>query len=147
MNERHFSPPVDCSHEHFTAEVVVLAGQEVLLLERTCEPYAGTWALPGGAWRPGEYLAQTAVRELYETTGIALVSSQLHFVGIFDQAGRDPRGPAVSTAFVVRFAGRPDVHVGDVRACAQWFEVAELPHLACDHDEIIRQALAQGGQA
>ena len=143
----HASPPYDCSHETFTAEIVVLAGREILLLERTCDPYTGQWALPGGSWQPGEALIQTAVCALYKTTGIALTTSQLHLVGIFDKAGRDPRGPAVSTAFLVRFAGRPDVHVGDAGACAAWFPLCELPQLAFDHAEIIRQALAQGGQA
>ena len=36
----------------------------VLLIERSAEPYAGCWALPGGELLPGESLQEAAVRKL-----------------------------------------------------------------------------------
>ncbi|PSQ05311.1 hypothetical protein BRC92_02490 [Halobacteriales archaeon QS_4_69_31] len=36
------------------------------------QPWADGWILPGGAWQPGETLAETAVREVGEETGVAV---------------------------------------------------------------------------
>ena len=58
-----------------TVDVVVLTvvGRDlhVVLIRRHGEPYAGSWALPGGFKRPDETLHDAAVRELGEEAGIA----------------------------------------------------------------------------
>ncbi|MGV9213841.1 NUDIX hydrolase [Micromonospora sp. RB23] len=54
----------------------------VLLIQRTDN---GLWALPGGAQDFGEYIAETAVRETREETGIEVEVTEI--VGIYS----DPR--------------------------------------------------------
>ena len=45
---------------------------KVLLIERGCEPYKGSWAFPGGFMRIDESAEQCAMRELVEETGLKL---------------------------------------------------------------------------
>lgn len=42
----------------------------VLLVQRGKEPQKGLWSLPGGRCEPGESLAQTVAREVWEETGL-----------------------------------------------------------------------------
>lgn len=49
---------------------VVLRAGQVLLVRRANPPDAGLWGLPGGKIEPGETLADAALRELFEETGI-----------------------------------------------------------------------------
>src|SRR6478752_7131712 len=42
----------------------------VLLIRRAAEPFAGSWALPGGLLGPDETLDQAAARKLVDETGV-----------------------------------------------------------------------------
>lgn len=52
------------------ASAAVLRGGRVLLAARGRPPLHGLWSLPGGLVEPGETLAEAALRELAEETGI-----------------------------------------------------------------------------
>jgi len=116
---------------------------QVLLIQRDLEPWAGSWALPGGFVRENEDLYEAAQRELAEETGIRDV--YLEQVGAVGQPGRDPRGHVVTVVYVALVAA--DRHqlkaAGDARA-AQWFDVhgaVGLPPLAFDHGDLLHLAL------
>ncbi len=52
--------------------VVVLRGDEVLLVQRVKAPYKGQWSIPGGKQRLGETVMQAVHRELLEETGVKI---------------------------------------------------------------------------
>ncbi|ODT89556.1 NUDIX domain-containing protein [Phenylobacterium sp. SCN 70-31] len=116
----------------------------VLLIERGGEPFLGAWALPGGFVQPEEDLDACARRELQEETGVES-DVLLHFAN-FSAPCRDPRERVISVAYLalmpsdeLRVEGSSDA------AQAQWFPIGDLPPLAFDHEEILRQALANLG--
>src|SRR5436305_12794703 len=49
---------------------VVLRGEEALIVQRAQQPNAGRWGFPGGVLELGETVAEGAMRELFEETGI-----------------------------------------------------------------------------
>lgn len=63
------------------------ANVRVLLVQRGREPLAGYWTLPGGKVELGETLKATAVRELFEETGVRLVEDALRPLGWYEVIG------------------------------------------------------------
>jgi len=124
---------------------------QVLLVERKLPPYKGRWALPGGFIRMNEPLEAAVVRELAEETGIKDVSFLIQ-LGAYGGLGRDPRGLAISVAFIGIIPGgaRPP-KAGSDAAVAVWLPVEELPeHMAFDHATMLGDALrrlAAGGRS
>lgn len=114
-----------------TADIVVVAHDDdttesgrsyLLMIKRGGHPYIGCWALPGGFAEEGEYIEESAARELVEETGVEGLT--LKPVGLFTKPGRDPRGWTVSQVY------RADVKLadckpiaGDDAADAAWFEI------------------------
>jgi 8-oxo-dGTP diphosphatase len=115
--------------------------REILLIRRGQEPFSGAWALPGGFVEPFERPEDAARRELAEETGLRL-HAPFTLVGVYGEAGRDPRGWTVSAAYAVLLEhDAPPVMSGDDAEEARWFPVDALPALAFDHDRIVADAL------
>ena len=127
-----------------TVDIVLIKdgykGPEILLIQRNHPPFAGHWALPGGFVDENEPLEAAARRELFEETGLAPVALQQ--LGAFGDPGRDPRGWTVSVAFWARIIDDVTPRAGDDAADACWWPLSDLPPLAFDHADIVRQARA-----
>lgn len=131
-----------------TADCVVFSFDgndlKVLLIERRLEPFKGKWAFPGGFMRMDETIEECAKRELQEETG--LVKARLEQFHVFSDVNRDPRvdgfGQLVRVVTVAFFAlvKQSEVKGGDDAKNAQWFSIKDIPHLAFDHDYILRLA-------
>jgi 8-oxo-dGTP diphosphatase len=121
------------------ADCIVIAGaegrMELLLILRKNEPYAGTWALPGGFVDMDEDLEDSAKRELCEETGIVL--DKMDQFAAYGKPGRDPRGRNISVVYYQFLSGVPEIKAGDDAAEAKWFPLADLPVLAFDHKRIV----------
>jgi 8-oxo-dGTP diphosphatase len=125
-----------------TVDVVIAtreARPRVLLIRRKKDPFAGSWALPGGFVDENERLADAARRELAEETGVTAADlEQLYTAG---DPGRDPRGWVVSVAYLAQVdpAAVKPVAADDASEVG-WFPLDELPPLAFDHGMLLARA-------
>ena len=113
---------------------------KVLLVERANDPFKGRLALPGGFVEEGEGLADAALRELREATGLGDV--YLEQLYTFGDPGRDPRGRVVSVAYyALTSAPAHVVKAGSDAARAHWSIPPAAGRLAFDHARILEVAL------
>ena len=63
-------------------------------------------------------------------------------IGAYSKVNRDPRGRTVTVAYLVMIDVPVEVRGQDDAAQAKWFPISELPPLAFDHDDIMRDAMA-----
>lgn len=112
---------------------------EVLLVKRKNDPFKGRWALPGGFLEDEEPLETGAQRELEEETG--LKAGHLEQIRAYGKPDRDPRGRTVSVGFWGEVKSKSAVKGKDDAAVAEWFNINDVPDLAFDHDEVLRDAL------
>jgi len=142
-------PPPYC-YEHprpaVTVDLVAFTTIEgtihVLLIRRKHEPFAGSWALPGGFLEIDEPVESAARRELLEETGLEL-AGPLEPIGCFTRPGRDPRGRTITLAFATALPPGPHPVAGrDDAAEAAWIPLDQPLELAFDHAEILDSARA-----
>lgn len=69
---------------------VVVRGEEALIVQRAQQPNAGRWGFPGGVLELGETVAEGAMRELFEETGIAADAAGV--LNVHDAVSRDDDG-------------------------------------------------------
>ena len=72
------------------ASVAVMRGDRVLLAARAKPPLDHIWSLPGGLVEPGETIAEAALRELMEETGVE--AEIIGLVRPIEFIDRDPDG-------------------------------------------------------
>lgn len=109
---------------------------EVLLIQRLNEPFQNKWAFPGGFVDKGEDLEPAAKRELLEETSISI--KNLSQFKTYGKPGRDPRGDTVSVVFYAEVDENVIAQAADDAKDVRWFPLDELPELAFDHAEILR---------
>ncbi len=126
-----------------TADCIVITNEplpKVLLIQRGADPFKGAWAFPGGFMNMDETTEQCAIRELEEETGLKV--TKLHQIGAYSKVDRDPRGRTITVAYLA-MVDSPKVVIGqDDAAKADWFPITDIPHLAFDHYDIIKDAVA-----
>jgi 8-oxo-dGTP pyrophosphatase MutT (NUDIX family) len=113
------------------AQVLVTDEQGRVLLQRRAD--SGNWSAPGGVMDIGETLAQTAVREVKEETGLDIEVTGL--LGIYT----DPRhvieytsNGEVRQEFVVAFTGRVTggaLEMSNESTELRWVDLDEAPGL------------------
>ena len=102
---------------HIGTSVFISYNGELLLEHRKD---SDTWAVVGGGLHTDETLAECAVREVYEETGIKLNVSDLLFYKIYD----DPS----------RIASYPDGNVLRVITAVYHLKLEKLPVLTCSDE-------------
>ena len=141
-------------HPAVTADCVIFGydGKElkVLLIKRGKEKeasataYEGEWALPGGFMEVenDKSIAHTASRELKEETGLKISYKEFKEVGSFSDIKRDPRERVITIAHyaLVKLA---EVEANTDAEKAEWYAWKDIPHLAFDHDKILRIAFSR----
>jgi 8-oxo-dGTP diphosphatase len=111
----------------------------VLLIQRTQDPFAGSWALPGGYSARGETTADAMKRILAAKAGVAEAHlTHMEQFQVFDSIARDPRGHAVSIAYLG--LGREIDPAQGSTQHPTFYPLSDLPKLAFDHAEVIQRA-------
>lgn len=113
---------------------------QVLLIERGLEPYKGCWAFPGGFLNIDESAADGAIRELEEETG--LTGAYMEQFHTYSTPDRDPRERVITIAHYA-LVRTIDVRPGDDASKACWFSLDDVPPLAFDHAQILKDALTR----
>lgn len=130
-------------HMFVTVDIVVTRKYEgeiqILLIQRKNEPFQNYWALPGGFVDKNEHIEAAAKRELLEETNIQLF--QVKQIGAFGDPNRDPRHHTLSVAYYGEVDALAEANAQDDAKSVQWFSLNELPALAFDHNDIIREAI------
>ena len=110
-----------------------------LLVKRGHQPAQGLWSLPGGSVEDGESLAQAAVREVKEETGLDIATGdEVWLIHVELAHGRHYD----VHAYAATVTGG-ELRAGDDAADAKWCTVSDLsnldltPHL---HDFLVNYA-------
>ncbi|NLK26622.1 MAG: NUDIX domain-containing protein [Euryarchaeota archaeon] len=127
----------------FSADGIVIRDDQVLLVRRGKEPFAGRYALPGGFMELGESAEECVVREVEEETGLR--AEVLDLIGAYTRPDRDPRGHICTLAYRLTVRGG-SVRAGDDASEAAFFPLSALPELAFDHRRILEDALRRCGR-
>ena len=114
---------------------------KIFVIKRKNDPFKDCWALPGGFVDENEDLEVAALRELEEETTIKL--EKLSQLGAYGKPFRDPRSHVVSIAYFANVDKNIIAKAADDAKEAKWFTVTNLPELAFDHAEIIKDAIAK----
>ena len=69
---------------------VVMRGERALVVRRANPPMPGRWGFPGGVLELGETVAQGAMRELFEETGVE--AEAVETLTVVDTIDRDKEG-------------------------------------------------------
>ena len=112
----------------------------VLLIRRGNPPFKGDHALPGGFVEIGETVEDACRREVLEEVGIEV--GELRLIGVYSDPDRDPRGHAVSVAFVALLSRASIPRAGSDAAGAEWVEDWRNLTLAFDHAQVLVDAEA-----
>lgn len=83
-----------------TADCIVHDDENVLLIQRAYGTYgAGLYAIPGGYVEENESIKKSAVRELFEETGIKIHENTISYLGYEDCPWRSLRGRIITHVF------------------------------------------------
>jgi ADP-ribose pyrophosphatase YjhB (NUDIX family) len=133
-------PPQPLSHAVLAAVLQVRDDRlQALLWQRALDPYAGAWALPGGALDPAVALEESIRRHLAEKVDVREVS-HLEQLETWSDPGRDPLRRELATGYLGLVPAGVDPHVP---ADTAWHPVDRLPALAFDHETILQSAVAR----
>jgi 8-oxo-dGTP diphosphatase len=108
----------------------------LVFVERKNPPHG--YALPGGFVDEGEWIADAAVREAKEETGLDVELVELFHV--YSNPARDPRLHTVSTVFIARAHGLP-VAGDDAARCIECAPRLLDAPLVFDHAQIVADYL------
>ena len=137
-----WSSPERPAFPHHALAVVLQvrdARLHAMLWQRAAEPFAGTWALPGGPLLADETLGSSVARQLAAKVEVRQLA-HLEQLETRSDPGRDPRGRTVATAYLGLVPADLDPPLPEDTV---WQPVEALPPTAFDHGSIVESALGR----
>lgn len=130
-------------HVFSTVDVVLLTlidGKvHVALVKRDKEPFAGSYALPGGfVHAETDPDSRGAARRVLSAKA-GITAPYLEQLYTFSGPDRDPRGWSFSVTYYALVS--PDFIKARANAAIELFDVGALPELAFDHNKIVEHAM------
>jgi len=119
-----------------TVDALILYDGKIVLIRRLNPPFENDFALPGGFVEVGETVEAATVREAKEETGLDI--SLMKLLGVYSDPARDPRGHTVTICYLAKGFGK--LKAGSDAKDIRLFGFDEIPKLAFDHNEIIKNA-------
>jgi ADP-ribose pyrophosphatase YjhB (NUDIX family) len=109
-----------------------------LLIKRGFEPEKGKWSLMGGFVDHDESAEESAVRVLYQLTGMNNI--YMEQLSCFSDVNRDTAGRVISIAFFALINIKDYSIQMQLEHEAKWFPLNEVPPLIFDHDKMVAKA-------
>ena len=125
-----------------TVDIVLFAGERVLLIRRGGHPFLGKLAFPGGFVEPDETVAQAAYRELWEETRAEAVA--LKQLPVFSEPHRDPRTRVITVPFLAFPTGSPEALIASVSAGDDAADASFWSFSVQDEGEMLLVTLEKG---
>jgi len=124
-----------------TVDIVILYRGGVVVIKRKNPPFQDKLCLPGGFVDKGETVEWAAIREAKEETSLDV--ELVGLAGVFSDPARDPRGHAVSVAFLALAYDRQEFKAADDALELKIVKYNELgsDDMGFDHYEILQAAL------
>jgi 8-oxo-dGTP diphosphatase len=119
-----------------TVDALIMFEGKIVLIRRLNPPFENDFALPGGFVEVGETVEAATVREAKEETGLDI--SLMKLLGVYSDPARDPRGHTVTICYLAKGFGK--LKAGSDAKDIRLFGFDEIPKLAFDHNEIIKNA-------
>lgn len=127
-----------------TVDIVLFAGERVLLIRRGGHPFLGKLALPGGFVEPNDTVPQAAFRELQEETRLQDVA--LKQLPVFSAPNRDPRTRIITVPFLAFPTGSPEELIASVSAGDDAADAAFWTFSVRDEGEKLTVTLQNGDE-
>ena len=126
---------------------VMVEDDRALLVQRSKQPDAGLWGFPGGHVELGETVAEAALRELREETGIiGTAGGVLDVVDVIVTSGDAVTTHYALVAISVQFVSGTVMAADDARD-ARWWQIETLastpPPMSAGVMELVHQASAE----
>ena len=109
---------------------VIVHENRVVVVQRSRQPLAGRWSIPGGMVELGETLRGAAEREAQEETGLAVRAGEV--LEVFENIVPDPAGKTRHHYVIVDFLCRVisgSLRTGGDAADARWASFEDLKSL------------------
>jgi 8-oxo-dGTP diphosphatase len=116
---------------YLAVSAAIFRDGRVLIVRRARPPSDGLFTLPGGGVELGETLAEAAIREVREETGLEI--EPLALAGYRQVIARDPAGRIERHFVILPFAARwiaGECSLNEELAEAHWLKPSELSALA-----------------
>ncbi|MBO8163401.1 MAG: NUDIX domain-containing protein [Brevibacillus sp.] len=111
------------SNVWLAAAGIVIKGDEALVVKKSYGGLKGKWSFPAGFVQPGETVDETAVREVYEETGVT--ASVREVAAIRTGVIRDEISDNMVVFVMDYLSGEPKPQPGEIEE-ARFFPIREL---------------------